>query len=197
MTNHYLTPLLQSEDLLEKTKHKSWHFKLFICDRVHLKMRERERNVFHLHVAPPSDDCLSLPSPFTPDTGTRVGPGDGPPGVTARWRRFPGTFTVTRNKSISFPWAFCKNSCSHSYIVWAILHNLEYAGSFLQPKIAQHKSFGVLKCFFSNKQKPRPTNRVIFENIFWILTITTKWKIHTQNIIISKYNITILVLSND
>lgn len=44
---------------------------------------ENEKNV-HLHVAPLSEDCLSLLSPFTPGTGTRVGPGDGPPGVTAR-----------------------------------------------------------------------------------------------------------------
>lgn len=47
----------------------------------------------------------SLLSPLTPGTAPE-GTGEGPAGATALGGRFPGTFTVTRSKSISFPWVF-------------------------------------------------------------------------------------------
>lgn len=48
----------------------------------------------------------SLLSPLTPGAGTG-GTGEGPAGATALGGRFPGTLTVTRSRSISFPWIFC------------------------------------------------------------------------------------------
>ena len=49
--------------------------------------------------------AMSFVSPLTP--GTEMGPGKGPEelpvGATALGGRFPGTFTVTRRRSISFP----------------------------------------------------------------------------------------------
>lgn len=48
----------------------------------------------------------SLLSPLTPGTAPG-GAGEGPVGATALGGRFPGTLTVTRSRSISFPWVFC------------------------------------------------------------------------------------------
>lgn len=47
----------------------------------------------------------SLLRPFTPGVALG-GTGEGPAGATAFGGRFPGTFTVTRSRSISFPWTF-------------------------------------------------------------------------------------------
>lgn len=47
----------------------------------------------------------SLLSPLTPSKAPG-GTGAGPAGATALGGRFPGTFTVTRSRSISFPWVF-------------------------------------------------------------------------------------------
>lgn len=47
----------------------------------------------------------SLLKPLTPGVEPG-GAGDGPAGATAFGGRFPGTLTVTRSRSISFPWAF-------------------------------------------------------------------------------------------
>lgn len=47
----------------------------------------------------------SLLRPLTP--GVELGgAGEGPAGATAFGGRFPGTLTVTRSRSISFPWTF-------------------------------------------------------------------------------------------
>lgn len=48
----------------------------------------------------------SLLSPLTPGTDPG-GTSEGPAGATALGGRFPGTLTVTRRRSISFPWIFC------------------------------------------------------------------------------------------
>lgn len=53
----------------------------------------------------PSGPCTSLTRPLRPGGGPQEGT------APARGGRFPGTFTVTRSMSISFPWAFCMYSC--------------------------------------------------------------------------------------
>lgn len=47
----------------------------------------------------------SLLRPLTPGVALK-GAGEGPAGATAFGGRFPGTLTVTRSRSISFPWTF-------------------------------------------------------------------------------------------
>lgn len=54
----------------------------------------------------PSVAVGSLLSPLTPGAAPG-GTGEGPAGATALGGRFPGTLTVTRSRSISFPWMFC------------------------------------------------------------------------------------------
>lgn len=49
-----------------------------------------------------SGELVLSVAPVTLTTSLRPGEGEGPQGVTALGGRFPGTFTVTRNRSISF-----------------------------------------------------------------------------------------------
>lgn len=51
------------------------------------------------------DGVSSLLRPLTPGMALK-GAGEGPAGATAFGGRFPGTLTVTRSRSISFPWTF-------------------------------------------------------------------------------------------